>query len=124
MKLLYSVLGAASLVSALPSLRTAGHSAPIHISENAKEVPNSYIVVFKDHVKHTDAAAHHSWVQDIHLSSQNQRTELRKRSQFPLTTDVFEGLKHTYNIAGSLLGYSGHFDDEVLDQIRRHPDVS
>ena len=37
---------------------------------------------------------------------------------------MFEGMKHTYDIAGKVLGYSGHFDDEVMEQVRRHPDVS
>lgn len=99
-------------------------AAPILTTSNAKEVPNSYIIKFKSHVKHEHTAAHHSWVQSIHASSQNERNELRKRSQFPITTDIFEGLKHTYKIADSFLGYSGHFDEDVIEQIRRHPDVS
>lgn len=41
-----------------------------------------------------------------------------------MVDEIFHGLKHTYNIAGSLLGYAGHFDDETIEQIRRHPDVS
>lgn len=84
------------------------------------------MVVFKKHVKHEDALNHHAWVQDLHLSSQDVNTELKKRSQTPLLNDafdVFEGLKHTYNIAGQLLGYSGHFDDSVIEEIRKHPDV-
>merc|ERR1711981_12569 len=81
------------------------------------------IVVFKKHVTEKHAADHHSWVQDIHLNTQDAKTELRKRSQTPMVDDIFGGLKHTYNIAGSLLGYSGHFDEDVLEQIRRHPDV-
>jgi cerevisin len=96
-------------------------AAPILSSVNTKEIPNSYMVVLK---KHALASKHHDWVQGIHLASQKERTELRKRSQFPITTEIFEGLKHTYDIAGSLLGYSGHFDDETIEQIRRHPDVS
>jgi len=32
-------------------------------------------------------------------------------------------LKHTYNIASEFLGYSGHFDEAVIEQLRRHPDV-
>jgi len=95
-------------------------AAPIFSSVNAKEIPNAYMVVLK---KHAAASKHHDWVQGIHLASQKERTELRKRSQFPITTEIFEGLKHTYDIAGSLLGYSGHFDDETIEQIRRHPDV-
>jgi cerevisin len=99
-------------------------AAPLLSSSNAVEVPDSYIIVFKKHVTEAAASDHHTWVQDIHLESENQRTELRKRSQFPITTDIFEGIKHTYNIAGDFLGYSGHFDDSVIERVRRHPDVS
>lgn len=97
--------------------------APLISSSNSVEVPNSYIVVFKKHVTEATASDHHSWVQDIHLDGESQRTELRKRGQFPITDSIFEGLTHTYNIAGSFLGYSGHFDDEVIEKVRRHPDV-
>ncbi|KAF1953423.1 hypothetical protein CC80DRAFT_148861 [Byssothecium circinans] len=98
-------------------------AAPVLSSVHAEEVPNSYMVVFKKHVKQHHAKEHHSWVQSVHTKSNDERMELRKRSQLPLTTDVFEGLKHTYDIVGSLMGYSGHFDDETVEQIRRHPDV-
>ena len=90
-------------------------------SSSAKEVPNSYMVVFKKHVK--DASKHHDWVQSIHTKNNEDRMELRKRSQFPVTSDVFEGLKHTYELAG-MKGYSGHFDDATIEAIRNHPDVS
>lgn len=99
-------------------------AAPVISSSNAEHIPDSYMVVFKKHVSEGAAAAHHTWVQDIHLTSQNVRTELRKRSQMPLLESVFEGLKHTYHIPGGLLGYAGHFDEDVLEQIRKHPDVS
>ena len=114
------------LVSASPVLVDSIHNdaAPILSSSNAKELPNSYIIVFKKHVTDNVAAAHHSWVQDLHLEKQNIRTELRKRDQFPFSDMIFEGFKHTYNIAGGFLGYSGHFDDETIEQVRRHPDVS
>ena len=98
--------------------------APLLSASNAEPVPDSYIVVFKKHVTEASASAHHSWVQDAHLDSENVRTELRKRGQSPLTDTIFEGMKHTYNIAGDFLGYSGHFDDSVIEKVRRHPDVS
>ena len=82
------------------------------------------MVVFKKDVTHAKATAHHEWVQNLHLKAEDTRTELRKRSQIPLMPDVFAGLRHTYNIAGNLLGYSGHFDEDVIEQVRRHPDVS
>ncbi|CAL3970975.1 hypothetical protein PZA11_007354 [Diplocarpon coronariae] len=98
-------------------------AAPLISSSNSVEVPDSYIVVFKKHVTEAAASEHHSWVQEAHLSTEKARTELRKRSQTPVTEDIFEGLKHTYNIAGSFLGYSGHFDDSIIEKVRRHPDV-
>jgi cerevisin len=115
------------LAAASPVIVSSIHNgvAPLLSSSNSEELPNSYIVVFKKHVDSDSAAAHHNWVQDIHLQSEFTRTELRKRSQFPLIThDFFEGLKHTFNVAGSLVGYSGHFDEDVIEQVRRHPDVS
>ncbi|RMJ25415.1 serine protease [Aspergillus sp. HF37] len=97
-------------------------AAPVLSSVNSQEVPGSYIVVFKKHVSSESAAAHHSWVQDIH-SSQLDRTELKKRSMFGLGESIFGGLKDTFNVADSLLGYSGHFNEDVIEQVRRHPDV-
>ena len=32
-------------------------------------------------------------------------------------------MKHTYDIGGTFIGYSGHFDDFVAGQIGQHPDV-
>ncbi|KAJ8612059.1 hypothetical protein MRB53_037610 [Persea americana] len=112
------------LTAASPLIRTGTihHDvAPILSSSTGKDIPDQYIVLFKDHVSHDTALLHHSWVQDVHVSHSN---ELRKRSQFPIMKDYFSGLKHTYHIPGGLLGYSGHFDEDVIEQIRRHPDVS
>lgn len=102
------------------------NAAPVLASSNGQVVKGSYIVVFKKHVSADSASHHHKWVQDVHTESEVVRTELRKRSsssEFPITTEIFEGLKHTYNIAGDFLGYSGHFDDDVIEKVRRHPDV-
>lgn len=126
MKGLLSVALLPLLASASPILIDSIHNdaAPVLSASNAKVVPNSYIVVFKDHVSPDAAPAHHSWVQGLHTKSEDSKIELRKRSQVPFVDTLFEGLKHTYNIPGGLLGYSGHFDDDVVEQIRRHPDVS
>ncbi|KAI9731854.1 MAG: serine protease [Claussenomyces sp. TS43310] len=125
----YRLIAALSLfgwASAAPTFSTGtihGDAAPVLSSSNSEVLPDSYIVVFKKHVDEAKAFDHHSWVQDIHASAEDERAELRKRSQFPLTTDIFEGIKHTYNVAGGFLGYSGHFDESVIEQVRRHPDV-
>ena len=97
-------------------------AAPLLSSSDSKEIPNSYIIVFKKEVSAASAFAHHTWVQDQHEEIENTKRELQKRDQIPLA--IFGGLKHTFDIAGSLLGYSGNFDENVIERIRRHPDVS
>ena len=111
------------LASASPVLIDTIHheAAPLLSSSQSTEIPDSYIVMFKKDVTHGSATSHHDWVQAQHLEVEAAKRDLAKRSQFPLTT--FSGLKHTYHIPGSLLGYSGHFDETVIERIRRHPDV-
>lgn len=119
-------LSLAALASASPVLLDQSihkDAAPILSASNAKEIADNYIVVFKKHVTEKHASAHHNWVQDMHLDVQSRKSELKKRSQTPMVDEIYSGLKHTYNIAGSMLGYSGHFDEDVIEQIRRHPDV-
>ena len=118
-------LALAAAASASPVLLdSTNNAAPVLSAQNAVEIPNSYMVMFKDHVTQNLAAAHRDWVHNVHTTTQNRKLELKKRSQSPIVDDIFHGLKHTYNIAGGLLGYSGHFDEDVIEQIRRHPDVS
>ncbi|RPB24335.1 serine protease [Terfezia boudieri ATCC MYA-4762] len=121
------IVSSISLVTASPIFDRASQDVAPLISANIAEheIPDSYIVVFKDHVKESAATKHHSWVQELHTTS------LKKRSQIPLMksgsewlNDAADGLKHTYNISGELLGYAGTFDKSVLEEIRRHPDVA
>ena len=119
MKGVISLLALPLLAAASPMLKSKSDQiAPLVSSETAVHIPDSYIIVLKDHVTQNLAAEHHDWVHGLHASS------LKKRSQVPFVDTVFGGLKHTYNIAGSVLGYSGHFDQDVIEAIRRHPDVS
>lgn len=124
MKSILNLAALAAVAVSSPVIVDTIHNgaAPIHSSSNSKTIANSYMVVFKKHVTDDVARAHHSWVQDVHLESQSYKTELRKRSQISFQEEIFEGLKHTYSIPG-LMGYSGHFDDDVIEQVRRHPDV-
>lgn len=94
-------------------------TAPDILSVGANDIPNSYVIKFKGHVNESSASNHYSWVQQTH-----DALELRKRSQFPLVNDVYRGLSHTYKIGSDFLGYSGHFDDTIIEIVRRHPDVS
>ena len=110
------------LASASPVLVDSIHhdAAPVLSSTQHQEIPDSYMVIFKKDVSNADAAEHHDWVQDLHVQIETAKTK-RELSQFAIT--AFDGLKHTYNIPGGLLGYSGHFDEEVIENVRRHPQV-
>ncbi|MCJ1340021.1 serine protease [Bachmanniomyces sp. S44760] len=99
-------------------------AAPILSSSTSKEIPNQYMVIFKKDITKESIAAHHGWIQNLHVETENNKLELRKRSQSPMSFDLFGGLKHTYEIAENFLGYSGHFDLDVIEQVRRHPDVA
>ena len=112
------------LTSASPMVVDTIHNgvAPLLSSTQSQEIPDSYMVVFKKHVPQSSASSHHSWVQDLHVQAAKSKRDMSKRSLFPMSD--FEGLKHTFDIPGQLLGYSGHFDEDVVEQIRKHPDVS
>ncbi|OQE40281.1 hypothetical protein PENCOP_c006G02699 [Penicillium coprophilum] len=97
-------------------------AAPILSSMTSRDIPDSYIVVFKKHVDQSSASAHQSWLQEVHTAHAG-RMELKKRSLFDFDYEAFMGLKHTFHIAGSLMGYAGHFPEDVIEQVRRHPDV-
>lgn len=100
-------------------------AAPILSSVTSQDIPDSYIIVFKKHVDSSSAAAHHMWVQGIHSAqSSTGRQELKKRGLFGFDSEAFLGLKHTFHVADSLMGYAGHFHEDVIEQVRRHPDVS
>lgn len=99
-------------------------AAPLLSSSDSKEIPNSYIIVFKKEVSAASVFAHHTWVQDQHEEIENTKRELQKQKRDQIPLGIFGGLTHTFDIAGALLGYSGHFDENVIERIRRHPDVS
>lgn len=98
-------------------------SAPVLSSIEANAIPDAYIIKFKDHVDEAGADKHHSWIQNIHTEGEQERLELRKRSNIFGADDVFDGLKHTFKIGG-FKGYAGHFHESVIEQVRNHPDVS
>jgi cerevisin len=114
-------LAACAVAAPSPSTQTVhGDAAPILSSSNAEVIPNSYIIKFKKHVTENKASDHQMWIQKLHGNRESVHMDLKKRG---LIEDAFKGLKHTYKIGQEFLGYSGHFDEETIEQVRRHPDV-
>ncbi|KAJ2900345.1 hypothetical protein MKZ38_002478 [Zalerion maritima] len=110
---------ALSLVAFATAAPTFEGSAPLLSNENVDHIPNSYIIKFKKHVTPDTASDHHSWIAGIHSSHEDAQTELRRRGM----DSMFAGIQHTYNLGQHFMGYSGNFDDEVIQQVRSHPDV-
>lgn len=131
----FITLSLAAYACAAPAITTEtihGDAAPILSSAGAVEIPGAYIVKFKSHINGKKAEDHHLWVQSIHSDwvksfpegDEERNLELRKRGILPGADSLFRGLKHTYNIGDEFLGYAGHFDDSIIELVRRHPDVS
>lgn len=126
MKTAVAALSVASLAQAISfKIGTIHHeAAPVLDATNADAIPGAYIIKFKDHVDEPKAKTHHAWVSDMHGSGDQQTLELRKRGLFDSVEDVFSGMKHTFDLGSGFRGYAGHFHDDVIEQIRNHPDVS
>ncbi|BFZ61548.1 proteinase B [Saitoella coloradoensis] len=121
-----------ALASPAPSLRTSivDGIAPLFSASTAETIDNSYIVVFHPHVESHHASTHHEWVSDCHSSYLQKRGQTSFSATDAEEVDgeistMFSGVKHVYDFAnGALRGYAGSFSDEVLEQIRSHPDVA
>ncbi|KAF9351573.1 serine protease [Mortierella sp. AD094] len=112
-----TVLLVASSSSAV-SFQYSFHSeilAPIVSSVKAEVIPDSYFVVFKSGINAND---HASWFRDIHDQDIAKNGIWDNRDEYNFTS----GVKHVYDI-GSFQGLAGRFRPEVLDEIRRNPNV-
>ena len=98
----------ATLVGATPT----GGVAPLHVPVDATAddlIPDQYTIILKDDTPADAFRAHVSTVEAAALSS-------------PLWGDDENGLRHVWD--GELVkGYSGRFSGDVLDMIRRRPEV-
>jgi cerevisin len=121
-----ALLTLVAVAAAAPSLNIEtihDGAAPILSSTNAEHIPNSYIIKFKKHVSENEVSSHQSWIQKMHTEAEQERMELRKRGLLDSFVDSFAGIKHTYKIGEGFMGYAGHFDESVIEKVRRHPDV-
>ena len=71
-------------------------------------INNSYIVILKDDLPSTVMETHMSFLQTTHSAN-------------PLMDDV-SGVQQVYN--GHVTGYAGRFTEQVVEQIRRMPEVA
>jgi len=111
LKLSAVALFVASSAVAFPSFIQSQNLAPIVSSLDADVVPDSYVVVFKSGVR---AADHSPWVHSLHK---------RDLSVNGIWDNFASGIKHVYNM-DQFQGIAGRFRPDVLEEIRKNPDVS
>ncbi|KAF9192465.1 serine protease [Haplosporangium sp. Z 767] len=100
----------ASSAVAFPSFTQSNRLAPVISSIDADVVPDSYVVVFKDGVR---ANEHASWVHDLHKRDLNANG---------IWDNIVSGVKHVYDM-GQFQGIAGRFRADVLEEIRKNPNV-
>ncbi|KAF9413604.1 serine protease [Podila epigama] len=111
MKLSAVALFMASTVVAFPSYgEISSKLAPIINSATANVIPDSYFVVFKQGVRANEQSA---WVHDLHK---------RDLSVNGIWDNITSGVKHVYDM-GEFQGIAGRFRPDVLEEIRKNPDV-
>ena len=72
------------LASAAPALfdRSRDDGAPILSTAHTEEIPDSYMIVFKNDVPHTAATEHHDWVQKLHVEVEMTKKKKRDLTQY------------------------------------------
>jgi len=93
--------------------------APLMSSENAQVIPDQYIIVLKSELGKDEIKYHHNCIHSaIKVEGENQN--ITKRS---LLDQFVSGIRHVYDF-DSFKGYSGRFSNEILDEIRKRPEVA
>lgn len=95
--------------------------APL-VMNDKEQVPDSYIVIFKEHVDASSVETHELWLQNVHSE---QMASLAKRDgQHPFLAKAQSGLKHAFSIGTNYKGYAGTFHADTIELLRRHKDVA
>lgn len=121
LSLIASALLVTSLVNAKPlSYQDPNNNiAPLYISPEAEMIANSYIVILKDDLKSHEIKEHATWISSLAQKSNDNF----KMSDWLNPHASMAGIEHVYDTP-NLKGYSGKFDDQVLEAIRQSDDVS
>lgn len=94
----------------IPSSREPLTFAPLIANDHPHgSINNSYIVIFKDDVAPHLKINHYNFLDKAHLED-------------PFFGGDFSGLRHIYD--GHINGYSGFFTDNVVEQLRKSPEVA
>mgnify|MGYP003365525251 FL=1 len=96
--------------------------------QREEPIASGFIVLLKDNVSKESFDFQRLWVQDAQIQSLS-KLDSSAQADFSSAVaaagfkDLKGGIKHIYN-NDFLKGYSGYFTPEVVDMLRRHPDVA
>ncbi|KAG0739986.1 hypothetical protein G6F66_011052 [Rhizopus arrhizus] len=104
----------ASVISARSLLNYEENIAPLYIPPEVELVQDSFIVILKDHLTNQDIEQHAQWI----------NTLTRQQAMFDWLSPQIasHGIEHVYDTP-HIKGYSGHFDETILNAIRQSKDV-
>jgi len=83
--------------------------APLYSSVDAEEVPDNYIVVFKENVNIMNSNKHTTWLLNLLQTT-------------PSESD--EKINHIFDLHSQFRGYSGKFTEETIEKIRTSDEVA
>jgi len=84
--------------------------APLYSSVDAEEVPDNYIIVFKDNVNIMNSTKHTTWLLNLLQTSSS--------------SDTKEKINHIFDLHSQFRGYSGKFTEETIEKIRTSDEVA
>jgi len=84
--------------------------APLYSSIDAEEVPDNYIVVFKDNVDIMNSTKHTTWLLNLLQTSSSTESE--------------EKINHVFDFRSEFRGYAGKFSKETIEKIRTSNEVA
>ncbi|KAI9481646.1 MAG: serine protease 1 [Benjaminiella poitrasii] len=122
-----SLIASALLVSTLASAKPLSYQdpnnlvAPLYVSPEAEIIQDSYIVVLKNDLQSHEIKEHAEWISALAMTS--ARTETVDESDWLNPHITKAGIRHVYDTP-YLKGYSGRFDNQVLEAIRQSDDVA
>ncbi|WYZ45727.1 hypothetical protein EsH8_VIII_001043 [Colletotrichum jinshuiense] len=97
-----------NITAVVAALVSFGAAAPTARDEPAPDVTGKFIITLKPGISTRDIDSHLSWVDAVHKRSMSRRDTA--------------GVEKKYKI-GKFNGYSGHFDDVTIEELRNNSDV-
>ncbi|KAI8973935.1 serine protease [Pilobolus umbonatus] len=119
----FSVLSTAILLAGyasavpmvIPSTFSEGNVAPLYIPAQAEAVSGSYIVMLKENLNSRQIEEHAEWINNMSVNSPFRGETIDGTAEY--------GIHHVYELP-NIKGYSGRFDKNVLDAIRKSDEVA